>query len=112
SDVVAPAVVVQRQFELDILAGRCEEVVRRLQLTIPDDRELAFELEPQRLVEAPARLEVGDPVHRVEESRHARIIRGPPRRARSGRGKPTLRCTFRVESCCSGKAPTRSPPTG
>ena len=52
AELVGAAVVVERQLELLLLAGHAEEVVRRLELAVADDRQLAPELEPERLVEA------------------------------------------------------------
>src|SRR5215211_1356888 len=74
ADVVRPLVVVQRQLELFVLPRDPEEVVRRLELAIPHDRQLAAGFEAERLVERPALGGVGDAVHRVQEARHARIV--------------------------------------
>src|SRR5947208_1245297 len=60
SEVVRPAVVVEGELELLLLAGKAEEVVRRLLLAASDDVEVAAELEAERLVERPAALRVGD----------------------------------------------------
>ncbi len=43
------------------------EVVRRLDLAVPDDVHVALEAEAQRLVEGAALLRIGDPDHRVQE---------------------------------------------
>src|SRR5581483_11488775 len=72
ADVVCAAVVVEGQLELLVLAGEAEEVVRRLELAVADDRELAAELHPQRLVEGTTPLDVGDPDHRVQVPGHGR----------------------------------------
>src|SRR4051812_26530863 len=64
--LVRAAVVVERQLELLVLSGVAEEVVRRLELPVADDRRLAPELEPEGLVERPAALRIRDPVHGVE----------------------------------------------
>jgi hypothetical protein len=74
TEVVRPAVVVEGQLELLVLAGHAEEVVRRLLLAVAHDVHVAAKLEPERLVEGPALLRIGDPVHRVEVARHAGIV--------------------------------------
>src|SRR4051795_8468226 len=56
--VVAPVVVV-RQLEDRFLVADAEEVVRRLELAVPDDVHLALEAEAERLVEAAAASGVG-----------------------------------------------------
>src|SRR5262249_32850992 len=71
AEVVRAAVVVQGQLELLLLAGHAEEVVRRLALAAADDVHVAAELEPQRLVERPAALGIGDAVHGVQVFGHA-----------------------------------------
>ena len=48
--------MVEGQLQLDLLAGEPEEVVRRLERAVADDRQLAPELEAERLVERPAAL--------------------------------------------------------
>ena len=63
--LVRAAVVVEGELELLVLTGDAEEVVGCLQLAVPDDRQLAAKLQPQRLVERAALLGVGDAVHRV-----------------------------------------------
>src|SRR5687768_8355791 len=45
AQLVGAAVVVERQLELLLLAGQAKEVVRRLELAVPDDRQLAPEVE-------------------------------------------------------------------
>src|SRR5581483_5755647 len=75
AEVVRPTVMVERQLELGVVAGRREEVVRSLQLAVPDDRRLAPELEAERLVEGAAAVEVGDPHHRVQVAGHAGSVR-------------------------------------
>ena len=50
------------------------EVVRRLELSVADDVQVAGEAEPERLVEAPARLRIGDAHHCVQEAAHAVIL--------------------------------------
>src|SRR5262249_30534782 len=74
AELVRPPVVVQRQLELLLLAGGAEEVVRGLELALPDDRQLPPVFETERLGEPAARLEVGDPIHGVKEPGHHRII--------------------------------------
>src|SRR4249919_724181 len=70
AEVVRAPVVVERQLE-DVLAVRqAEEVVGGLLLAVSDDVHLAAEREPERLVERPALLRVGDPDHRVEIACH------------------------------------------
>src|SRR5262249_39658065 len=51
-----------------------EEVVRRLDCAIADDVEVAREGEPERLVERAAAPGIGDPHHRVQETRHLAIV--------------------------------------
>src|SRR6266545_3260742 len=75
ADVVAAAVVVERQLELLLLAGEAEEVVRRLELAVAHDRQLAPELHAERLVERAAPVRIGDADHRVQVARHQRILR-------------------------------------
>jgi hypothetical protein len=58
-------------FELFVLARHAEDVVRRLLLAVANDVHVATELEPERLVEGAAPIRIGDPVHRVQVSRHA-----------------------------------------
>ena len=72
AELVAAAVVVERQLQLLLLAGDTEEVVGRLLLALADDVHLAAELEPERLVKRPAPLGIGDSVHGVEIARHRR----------------------------------------
>src|SRR5438876_3774489 len=77
--------MVQRQLELLLLAGKAEEVERRLRLPVADDRRGAAELEAERLVEGAARVRIGDANHCVEIARcHVLILpglRGAARRA-------------------------------
>src|SRR5947207_3421668 len=68
AELVRAAVVVGRQLEHRLLVAHREEVVRRLELTVADDVELARESKPERLVEGAAPLRVGDPDHRVQEA--------------------------------------------
>ena len=49
--LVGAAVVVERELELLVLAGQPVEVVRRLELSVADDRQVAPMVEPERLVE-------------------------------------------------------------
>src|SRR4029453_8300731 len=63
-------VMVEGQLELLPLAGKAEEVVRRLELAITDDRQLAPKLHPEHLVADPTPLRIGAPEHRVEVFRH------------------------------------------
>src|SRR5947209_690215 len=83
--LVAAAVVVQRELELFLLAGEAEEVVRRLELAVTDDRELASRLHAERLVERAALLGICDPVHRVQVATHS--PRSLPRECRVA-GRP------------------------
>src|SRR5215207_9703389 len=62
--------MVEGQLQLLLLIGNAEEVVRRLEFAVPDDVQLAAELEPERLVEAATPLRVRDAEHRVEVARH------------------------------------------
>src|SRR5207244_2679694 len=48
-----------------------EEVVRRLELAVADDRQLTPKLHPEGLIKSPTPLGVGDPHHRMEEPRQA-----------------------------------------
>ena len=70
AEVVAAAVVVERQLEHRLLVADREEVVRRLELAVADDVEVAREGEAERLVERAALLGIGNPAHRVQEARH------------------------------------------
>ncbi len=62
-----------------------EEAVRRFQLRVADDVELACEREAERLVEGAAALGVGDADHRVQEASH-----DGDRIAYSARAKATI----------------------
>jgi hypothetical protein len=55
-EVVSPAVVVEGQLELLLLAGHSEEVVRRLPFAVSHDVHVAAKLEPELLVEDAALL--------------------------------------------------------
>ena len=73
AELVGAAVLVVRQLELFLLVGEAVEVERRLLLAVADDRRLAPELVPERLVERAAARRVGDAEHGVEiTGRHAR----------------------------------------
>src|SRR5919197_452446 len=74
AQLIAAAVVVERELELLLLAREAEEVVRRLQFAVADDVEVAAVLHPERLVEGTALLGIGDPVHRVQVTGHAPIL--------------------------------------
>src|SRR6266540_2380104 len=75
AELVCAAVVVERQLELLLLARKAEEVVRRLELAVAHDRQLAPELHSESLVEGAAPLRIGDADHRVQVARHAGILR-------------------------------------
>src|SRR5262249_43231308 len=96
AELVGAPVVVEGELELFLLAGHAEEVVRRLELAVPDDRELATELHAERLVEGTAPVRIGDPDHRVQIARcHAGILlAGPGAQSRSSRRreKSTASC--------------------
>src|SRR5262249_43833716 len=59
-EVVRAAVVVEGQLQLGLVAREREEVVRRFELALADDVQVALELHPERLVERAAPVRVGD----------------------------------------------------
>ncbi len=67
AQLVRAPVVIERQLEDVLGVADREEVVRRLQLAVPDDVHVAAEAKAERLVERAALLGIGDPHHRVEE---------------------------------------------
>src|SRR5205814_538046 len=114
AELVRATVVVVGQLELLLLSGNAEEVVRRLLLTVPDDVHVATELEPERLVERPALLGIGDSVHRVQIARHAGHRKredgpiGPLRRERIAAKLLTWPCTSsfsRSRQCSQRSSP-------
>ena len=71
SEVIGATVVVVGQLEDVLVVAEGEEVVRRLELAVPDDVHVPREAEAERLVEAAAALGIGDANHGMEESGHA-----------------------------------------
>src|SRR6266487_2275332 len=67
AELVRAAVVVEGQLEHRLLVADAVEVVRRLELAVTHDVEVARERETERLVERPALVRVRDPHHRVEK---------------------------------------------
>jgi hypothetical protein len=67
--------MVEGELEFLLLARHPEEIVRRLELAVADDREFAPELEAEGVIERPAPLGIGDPVCGVQVARDARILK-------------------------------------
>src|SRR5215831_7095138 len=70
AQLVRAPVVVEGQLEHRLLVAEREEVVRRLQLAVADDVEVAGEREPERLVEDAALPGIGDADHGVKKGGH------------------------------------------
>src|SRR2546421_926189 len=61
AELVCASIVVERQLELLVLAGKAEEVVGRLELAVSHDVQVAPELHAERLVERSASFRIRDP---------------------------------------------------
>src|SRR5204863_5431008 len=98
AELVRAPVVVIGQLEHRLLVAEREEVVRRLQLSVADDVEVAGEREAERLVERAAARRVGDAVHRVQKGGHPGDRTRAPKDG--GYGPAALRCQFLATELC------------